>query len=48
MARFELTTLEEMLRLIDLMLAVHIAPCGRAYRGNIGAHLDSPLAGVSV
>jgi hypothetical protein len=27
---------------------VPIAPCGRAYRGEIGAHLDSPLSGVSV
>jgi DNA phosphorothioation-dependent restriction protein DptH len=27
---------------------MYIAPCGRAYRGNIGDHLDSLLSGVSV
>jgi len=32
----------------DFATQLHIAPCGRAYRGNIGAHLDSPLSGVSV
>src|SRR3954454_17817044 len=27
---------------------MHIAPCGRTYRGNIGAYLDTLLSGVSV